>query len=110
MNVRPTQTCLTPRFFDLSRFGIQFVATPHHADGIHVTGQITKDIHAATIKFFEALPTSKVVIASAACAISGIPFYGGEDIVGNLTSITPVDMYIPGLPFTSNGIVSSNSD
>lgn len=92
-----TNVLNTP-FFDLSRFGIQFVASPRHADGIHVTGPISKNMRAATITTFEAVPSPKVVIASGACAISGGPFYGSEDIVGDLNSIIPVDLYIPGCP------------
>ena len=41
-----TNVLNTP-FFDLSRFGIDFVASPRHADGIHVTGPITRTSHAS---------------------------------------------------------------
>nr|MBF0222458.1 hydrogenase [Desulfobulbaceae bacterium] len=92
-----TNVLNTP-FFDLSRFGIQFVASPRHADGIHVTGPISRNMHAATITTFEAVPSPKVVIASGSCAISGGPFYGSDDIIGDLNSIIPVDLYIPGCP------------
>ncbi len=92
-----TNVLNTP-FFDLSRFGIQFVASPRHADGIHVTGPVSENMRAATIETFAAVPSPKVVIASGACAISGGPFYGSEDIVGDLNSIIPVDLYIPGCP------------
>ncbi len=92
-----TNVLNTP-FFDLSRFGIQFVASPRHADGIHVTGPITKNMRAATITTFEAVPSPKVVIASGACAISGGPFYGSAEICGDLNSIIPVDLFIPGCP------------
>ncbi|PLX48100.1 MAG: hydrogenase [Desulfobulbaceae bacterium] len=92
-----TNVLNTP-FFDLSRFGIQFVASPRHADGIHVTGPISENMRAATLETFAAVPSPKVVIASGACAISGGPFHGSEDIVGDLNSIIPVDLYIPGCP------------
>lgn len=92
-----TNVLNTP-FFDLSRFGIDFVASPRHADGIHVTGPITRNMRAALIATWEAVPSPKVVIASGACAISGGPFYGSDEIVGDLHSIIPVDLYIPGCP------------
>ena len=92
-----TNVLNTP-FFDLSRFGIQFVASPRHADGIHVTGPISKNMQQALLTTWEAVPDPKVVIASGACAISGGPFYGSEDIVGDLNSLIPVDLYIPGCP------------
>jgi Ni,Fe-hydrogenase III small subunit/ferredoxin-like protein FixX len=92
-----TNVLNTP-FFDLARFGIQFVASPRHADGIHVTGPISENMRAATITTFEAVPSPKVVIASGACAISGGPFFGSDEIIGDLNSIIPVDLYIPGCP------------
>lgn len=92
-----TNVLNTP-FFDLSRFGIQFVASPRHADGIHVTGPVSKNMRQAVLTTWEAVPDPKVVIASGACAISGGPFYGSKDIVGNLNSLIPVDLYIPGCP------------
>jgi Ni,Fe-hydrogenase III small subunit/Pyruvate/2-oxoacid:ferredoxin oxidoreductase delta subunit len=85
-------------FFDLSRFGIDFVASPRHADGIHVTGPITRNMKAALLATYEAVPEPKVVIASGGCAIAGGPFYGSSEIVGDLNSILPVDLYIPGCP------------
>ncbi len=92
-----TNVLNTP-FFDLSRFGIQFVASPRHADGIHVTGPISENMRAATLSTYEAVPAPKVVIASGACAISGGPFYGSDDVIGDLNSLIPVDLYIPGCP------------
>ncbi len=92
-----TNVLNTP-FFDLQRFGIQFVASPRHADGIHVTGPISKNMRQATISTWEAVPGPKVVIASGACAISGGPFFGSDEIVGDLNTLIPVDLYIPGCP------------
>jgi Ni,Fe-hydrogenase III small subunit/Pyruvate/2-oxoacid:ferredoxin oxidoreductase delta subunit len=84
--------------FDLSRFGIAYVASPRHADGIHVTGPISKNMYAALMATYEAVPAPKVVIAGGSCAISGGPFHGSDEIVGDLNSIIPVDLYIPGCP------------
>lgn len=92
-----TNVLNTP-FFDLSRFGIDFVASPRHADGIHVTGPISKNMKTALIDTYAAVPSPKVVIASGACSISGGPFYGSPEIVGDLSTIVPVDLFIPGCP------------
>jgi Ni,Fe-hydrogenase III small subunit len=92
-----TNVLNTP-FFDLSRFGIDFVASPRHADGIHVTGPITRNMRTALLETYAAVPSPKVVIASGCCAISGGPFYGSEEIVGDLTTLLPVDLFIPGCP------------
>lgn len=92
-----TNVLNTP-FFDLSRFGIDFVASPRHADGIHVTGPISRNMKQALIDTYEAVPSPKIVIASGSCSISGGPFYGSDEIVGDLNSLIPVDLYIPGCP------------
>jgi Ni,Fe-hydrogenase III small subunit/ferredoxin len=87
--------------FDLSRFGIQFVASPRHADGIVVTGPVTENMLTALRKTYEATPAPKLVIAVGACAISGGPFTGSpvanEGVDGAIPGV-PVDLYIPGCP------------
>ncbi len=85
-------------FFDLARFGIAYVASPRHSDGVHVTGPVTRNMKAALLTAFEAAPAPKVVIASGACPISGGPFYGSDEVAVSLDSIIPVDLYIPGCP------------
>ena len=60
--------------FDLGRFGIQFVASPRHADGLVVTGPVTENMRLALQKTYEAVPAPKIVIAVGACAISGGSF------------------------------------
>jgi Ni,Fe-hydrogenase III small subunit len=92
-----TNVLNTP-FFDLSRFGIDFVASPRHADGVHVTGPVSMNMKTALLTTYEAVPSPKVVIASGCCSISGGPFYGSSEIIGDLNSILPVDLYIPGCP------------
>ncbi|MFW8602135.1 hydrogenase [Desulfobacterota bacterium M19] len=84
--------------YDLSRFGIAYVASPRHADGIHVTGPVTRNMRAALLAAFEAVPAPRVVIASGACAISGGPFFDSNEVSAGLDSIIPVDLYIPGCP------------
>lgn len=92
-----TNVLNTP-FFDLSRFGIDFVASPRHADGIHVTGPVSRNMKQALIDTYDAVPSPKIVIASGACSISGGPFYGSKEILGDLNRLVPVDLYIPGCP------------
>lgn len=92
-----TNVLNTP-FFDLSRFGIDFVASPRHADGIHVTGPISHNMKQALLDTYEAVPSPKIVIASGACSISGGPFFGSDEVVGDLAGLLPVDLYIPGCP------------
>lgn len=84
--------------FDLSRFGIQFVASPRHADGLMITGPVTQNMELALKKTYEAVPEPKIVIAVGACAISGGPFYGSPEVKGGVDGLIPVDLYVPGCP------------
>lgn len=84
--------------FDLGRFGIQFVASPRHADGLLVTGPVTRNMESALRKTYEAVPSPKLVIAVGACAISGGLFHGHEEQLGGADTVLPVDLYVPGCP------------
>lgn len=89
---------LTTVGFDLGRFGIQFVASPRHADGLLVTGPVTLNMRLALEKTYAAVPEPKLVIASGACAISGGPYAGQRQVLGGVDRLLPVDLYIPGCP------------
>lgn len=84
--------------FDLSRFGIQFVASPRHADGVVITGPITHNMELALRKTYDAVPAPKMVIAVGACAISGGPFVGSPVAHDGIPRDIPVDLYVPGCP------------
>ena len=89
---------LATPFFDLARFGINFVASPRHSDGIVVTGPISKNMKTALLQTYEAVPDPKVVIAVGSCALTGGPFRGSPEITEGLDSLLPVDLFIPGCP------------
>jgi Ni,Fe-hydrogenase III small subunit len=84
--------------FDLSRFGIQFVASPRHADGIVVTGAVNRNMRRALQLTYEAVPPPKLVIAVGACAISGGPFAGSPEVGTGVGDVLPVDLWVPGCP------------
>jgi len=84
--------------FDLGRFGIQFVASPRHADGIVVTGPVSENMRAALLTTYAAVPAPKLVIAVGACAISGGPYIDNPEVHNGCGSLVPVDLYIPGCP------------
>lgn len=84
--------------FDLGRFGIQFVASPRHADGILITGPVSRNMMLALQKTYAAVPAPKLVIAVGACAISGGPFVDHPEIYNGAGSALPIDLYIPGCP------------
>ncbi len=83
--------------FDLSRFGVQFVASPRHADGIVITGMVNENMRGALLKTWDAVPDPRLVIAVGACAASGGPFAGSAEGRGIPTEI-PVDLWIAGCP------------
>jgi Ni,Fe-hydrogenase III small subunit len=89
---------LATPFFDLARFGINFVASPRHADGIVVTGPISENMKEATLQTYDAVPAPKFVIAVGSCSITGGPFRGSPEVSEGLDSLLPVDLFIPGCP------------
>ncbi len=87
--------------FDAGRFGIQFVASPRHADGIVVTGPVSENMALALRKTYEAVPPPRIVVAVGACAISGGPFRGSpvvHDGAAPALQGIPVDLFVPGCP------------
>jgi len=84
--------------FDLERFGIQFVASPRHADMLLVTGPVTRNMELALLKTYRAMAEPKVVVAVGACGISGGIFGENYASLGGVNKVLPVDVYIPGCP------------
>jgi Ni,Fe-hydrogenase III small subunit len=84
--------------FDLARFGIQFVASPRHADGLVVTGAVNANMRRALFDTWEATPAPRIVIAVGACAMNGGPFRGSPEVSGGVPAELPVDLWIPGCP------------
>ncbi len=84
--------------WDLGRFGIQFVASPRHADGLLVTGPVSRNMKDALLKTYEAVASPKIVIAVGSCAISGGPYCGHAETCSGVDSVLPVDLFIPGCP------------
>ena len=89
---------LTTVVFDLDRFGIKIVASPRHADGLIVSGPVTRNMELALRKSYDAVAHPKLVVAIGACAISGGLFRGHDEICPDLAKQVPVDLYIPGCP------------
>jgi Ni,Fe-hydrogenase III small subunit len=84
--------------FDMARFGIQFVASPRHADGLVIAGAISANMREALEKTYEAVPDPRIVVAVGACAISGGVFSESEEVLGGVPPSIPVDLWVPGCP------------
>ena len=84
--------------FDMARFGIQFVASPRHADGVVITGPVSENMRLALLQTYEATPSPKLVIVVGSDAISGGIFRGHAEVHNGATDLLPVDLFIPGNP------------
>jgi Ni,Fe-hydrogenase III small subunit len=84
--------------FDMGRFGIEFVASPRHADGIVITGPITVNMAEALQTTYDAIPTPKIIILAGTDAISGGIFLGSPAIDRSFLEKHDPDLYIPGNP------------
>jgi Ni,Fe-hydrogenase III small subunit len=84
--------------FDMGRYGIEFVASPRHADGIVVTGPITENMAEALEIAYKAVPEPKVFILCGTDAISGGIFAGSQALNRKILDHISVDLYFPGNP------------
>jgi Ni,Fe-hydrogenase III small subunit/Pyruvate/2-oxoacid:ferredoxin oxidoreductase delta subunit len=84
--------------WDIGRFGIGYVASPRHADGLLICGPVTTNMELALRKTYDAVPGPKIVIAVGACAIAGGPYFQQSEQLGGAASVLPVDLFIPGCP------------
>lgn len=91
-------TALNNPVYDLQQYGIDFVASPRHADLLMVTGTVTRNLEQALQMTYEAAPFPKLVMAVGACAASGRTYGSTYAIQGGVDRIIPVDIYVPGCP------------
>jgi Ni,Fe-hydrogenase III small subunit len=85
-------------YYNIEGLGIKFVASPRHADMLLVTGTVTKNMEAALIAAYEAMPDPKLVVAIGECACTGGIFGENYATCGRISNILPVDVTIPGCP------------
>lgn len=84
--------------FDIGRYGIDIVASPRHADGLVLTGPITRNMTEALQICWDAMPEPKLVIAVGACAISGGLFAHSEAVDRSFLERVKPTLYVPGCP------------
>jgi Ni,Fe-hydrogenase III small subunit len=85
-------------YHDLQRLGIDFVASPRHADLLLVTGIMARNLEEAARRTYEAMPEPRLVVAVGACAISGGVFAGSYAGRDGVAEVLPVDVFVPGCP------------
>jgi Ni,Fe-hydrogenase III small subunit/NAD-dependent dihydropyrimidine dehydrogenase PreA subunit len=84
--------------FDMGRFGIEFVASPRHADGIVITGPISENMAQPTQICYDAVPDPKIIILAGTDAISGGILAGSRALNRTFLDKYPIDLYVPGNP------------
>lgn len=98
------QALLGP-FWDLQRFGLDFIASPRHADALVVTGPPSRHLEEALRLTVEATPRPRLVIAVGDCACDGGFCRGSFATLGGVAAVTAVDVRIPGCPPAPDAIL-----
>ena len=97
----------TNPIYDIQRFGVDFVASPRHADALLVTGPVSANMEIALKKTYDAMPEPKLVITFGACALDGGVFKDSYYVKNGVKKIIPVSMHIPGCPPTPSLLIKS---
>jgi Ni,Fe-hydrogenase III small subunit len=84
--------------YDLQRFGLDFVASPRHADVLLVTGPVTSRMADPLRAAYEAMPEPRLVAALGDCALGSRVLGAAAELAGPLDTLLPVDIRIPGCP------------
>jgi len=84
--------------FDMGRFGIEFVASPRHADGIVLTGPITNNMAEALQITQDAIPYPKILVLAGTDAISGGMYAESGAVNRSFLNKYHIDLFVPGNP------------
>ncbi|MEO8119455.1 MAG: NADH-quinone oxidoreductase subunit B family protein [Rhodoferax sp.] len=85
-------------YYNIEGLGIKFVASPRHADLLLVTGPVSRNMATALRRTFEATPEPKLVVAVGDCGCNGGIFGESYASLGPVSSVIPVDVWVPGCP------------
>ena len=96
---------LTAPQYDLERFGIGSTASPRFADGVLITGPVTRNMKLACERTFAAIPAPRIVIAMGSCALSGGIYRGNYAVLDGAENVMPVDVFIPGCPPSPQALI-----
>jgi Ni,Fe-hydrogenase III small subunit len=84
--------------FDFGRYGVEFVASPRHADGIAITGPVAANMSEALNICYDAVPEPKIIILIGTDAISGGIFIDSPALNRKFMDEHHIDLYVPGNP------------
>lgn len=97
----------TNPIYDIQRFGVDFAASPRHADALLVTGPLSKNMRVALKKAYDAMPEPKFVITMGDCALDGGNFKDSYYTEGGIKNFLPVSIHIAGCPPEPMDIIKS---
>ena len=89
--------CGNPNF-DMGRFGIEFLASPRHCDGVVISGPISENMAGPLQICYDAVPSPKILILAGSDAISGGIFAGSKALDRSFLDKYTVDLFVPGNP------------
>lgn len=84
--------------FDMGRYGIEFLASPRHCDGLVITGPITQNSLDSVLLTYKAIAEPKIVILVGSCATGGGLFENSPALTRQIIEQLKPDLYIPGCP------------
>lgn len=85
-------------YYNIEGLGIKFVASPRHADLLLVTGPVSRNMATALQRTFDATPEPRLVVAVGDCGCDGGIFGENYASCGPVSSVIPVDVWVPGCP------------
>jgi len=84
--------------FDFGRYGVEFVASPRHADGVVITGPVSRNMAEALQVCYDAVPDPKVVIVAGSEAVSGGLYAESTEVDRSFFERHQPDLWLPGAP------------
>ena len=84
--------------FDFGRYGVDFVASPRHADGVVITGPISVNMAEALDICYNSIPDPKIVIVCGSEACSGGLYADSRAVDRRFLERYEVDLWLPGAP------------
>jgi Ni,Fe-hydrogenase III small subunit/NAD-dependent dihydropyrimidine dehydrogenase PreA subunit len=84
--------------FDLQRYGIEWVASPRHADGLVLTGPVSRHMAEAVQLAWDAMPSPRFLVAFGACALSGGLYADSSELDRSFLDRFAPSLLVPGCP------------